>query len=651
MSGIAGLIRFDGQPVADKDVYSITQILRHRGDVHTHTFNQGVLISFGKPVEVSSQISVFASADADLYGQPTTDSFFTTTYTQQGPASFNDLNADFAVAIWDERQQTLCCVRDILGVKPLYYVHHPGRLFAFASEIKALLALSDVMVKPNPSKFRQYLTWPTAYVPYDAETFYESIYNILPGHYLQVNAQTLTQQPYWIVDLEKFNSLDSPEAYADLFRESFTTAVANRIEGKKNVGAHLSGGLDSSSVSCVAQTLLSRQHRPSLHTFNINSGLASTDESEYVQAVVDRYHTQHHTIQQSSAILEAVLKINQLFDRPEHFIIGSDAHLKISRFTQQIDCDAVLTGHDGDSVATFSFSYLDKLFEAEDWQQLLIASRQFVLHPARNLVSVSPNWQQLSDDDKLQKYLAHTLASTLKDQFKKRSFANFLTTLRGQQQFFGIPTTALITYGYQRLVAKLTHQTFVDNALRMDFKQHIAQRSIPLSAQGFKTTRPTDRPLPFTRIVNTWNVLTNEQLNHIGAYYGHQYSFPFFDKQVVELGLATPLSVGFDQGRGRGLIRQGLRGILPSTIVSRITKANFAEYGNLSAQQLYQATQEQFSSSNHPIWEVIDRKLFAGLVNFVYNPRVPALQKTRYNWLMSRSIYLALWLNSVPKKL
>ena len=150
------------------------------------------------------------------------------------------------------------------------------------------------------------------------------------------------------------------------------------------------------------------------------------------------------------------------------------------------------------------------------------------------------------------------------------------------------------------------------------------------------------------QIINTTNVICNEQLNHIGAYYGHQYLFPFFDKQVIELGLSTPLKISFDQGRGRGLIRNGLQTILPSAIVSRLTKVNFVEYGNLSAQQLYLATYELFTKPSHAIWEVIDRVIFSKIVEIVFDPRLPMQRKTRYNWLLSRIIYLALWLGSLP---
>ena len=247
MSGIAGIIRFDGQGVIETDRARVIDLLKHRGGVTSQVVDQGLLMAFGGKIDVTS--TVCATIDADFYVNGSNQSF-TTNYTRSGPMSFNGQDTDFAVALWDSNQKSLFCARDILGVKPLYYVHQPGRFVAFASEIKALLALREVVVRPNEHKFREYLTWATDYVPYSAETFHDSIYSVLPGHYVQINSQTVHVRPYWHIDLKKYSGLSKPEDYSTLFHDSFTEAIKRRISGKQLVGSHLSGGLDSSSVSC-----------------------------------------------------------------------------------------------------------------------------------------------------------------------------------------------------------------------------------------------------------------------------------------------------------------------------------------------------------------------------------------------------------------
>ena len=649
MSGISGMIRFDGQAVAPNDITAFSLALKHRGTVTSQSIAQGVLLAFGGTIEADNTGTVYAVADADVFSGAVTNSSFSANYLKDGPASFNNVNADFAVALWDTHQQVLICARDSLGVKPLYYVHRPGRFFAFATEIKALLALEEVAVTPNQHKFREYLTWPTDYVPYSEETFYETIFSVLPGHYLRVNTQDLSVQAYWKPDVDKYSKLHSADDYSDLFADYFTAAIDARMSGKTRVGAHLSGGLDSSSVSCVAQHLLKQQNRPTLHTFNIDTGLASTDESTYVNAVVNQYHPAHHTVQPLVDVLDSILKINALFDRPEHFIIPSSFHLSVSVEARQLGCDCILTGHDGDSVSTTGLDYLDQLLDDQDWETLRLACGQLVGYPDRNLQYVNDDWLSLTNQAKLEQYILYVIGAEVTKRFKAQPLSTFLSQTRTQTKLLGLSTASILAYCTKRVKDKIAHKNLINNAFSDDFKQRVPSRS-HLSTKALTTQISSEHRVPIDPILNTTNVICNEQLNHIGAHYGHQYSFPFFDKQVVELGLATPLRVCFDQGRGRGLIRNGLQNRLPPAIVSRLTKANFVEYGNLAARQLYEATREEFASPGHAIWAVIDRDAFSKIVETVFNPRIPVRKKTRYNWLLSRIIYLALWLSSLPKK-
>lgn len=648
MGGIAGMIRFDGQGIDPTDTNNIIRLLKHRGNVLSQPIENGLFIAFGGTIEVNSAAPVFATADADVFSNTFTDQPFTSGYLQTGPTSFNNLNADFAVALWDAHQQTLFCARDAMGTKPLYYVHQPNRFFAFASEIKALTVLREVIVKPNKHKFREYLTWPTVYVHYSAETFHETIYSVLPGHFLQVNSGTVTEQAYWQLDFGKFKGLHGINDYSALFHDQFTAAIDSRIRGKKRVGSHLSGGLDSSSVSCVAQSLLIQQHRPTLHTFNIDTEQALAEEQVYVQAVVDQWHPVHHRVHPVNDVLDSVLKIHHLFDRPEQFIIPSSFHLSVSLKAQELGCDILLTGHDGDSVITTGFDFLDQLINAEQWDQFEQASRQFLAPRERNIYHLSDRWPALSDQTKYEKYVLSVIGSHLKKQFKKQPLPAFFAQTLAHKKRFGLSESALMTYVYQRIRAKFNQRTAVDNALSEDFK-----RAVPLrqqqSTEKLVKSLSAENHVGVEEILNNTNVICNEQMNHIGEYYGHTYSYPFFDKNVVELGLATPMPIRFYEGRGRGLIRHGLRDVLPSALLSRFTKANFVEYGTLAALQLYEATREQFSAASHPIWEVIDRRTFSKIIAIVNNPRYPSSRKTRYNWLLSRIIYLSLWLGSLKK--
>ncbi|WP_461149839.1 asparagine synthase-related protein [Spirosoma pulveris] len=639
------MIRFDGQNVTDTDRSRITELLRHRGRVESRLVKGGFLLAFGGLMDATDSTCILADTDAHP------DSFCSAcleSYSYSGSRSFNDQTADFALALWDQARETLVCARDIMGVKPLYYVHQSGRFVAFASEIKALLALKELPIRPNEHKFREYLTWSTDYVPYSTETFYEGVFSILPGHYAELNAQGVDVRPYWQIDLSGYAGLSSPDDYSTLFESTFTEAVSRRMAGKKLVGAHLSGGLDSSSVSCVAQALLRQQQRPTLHTFNIDTQQPAADEQAFVQAVVDKWHPHHHTVHPVPDVLESVQKISQLFDRPEHFIIPSSFHLSVSLATQQVGCDSLLTGHDGDSVATMGFDFLDQLVDATDWVNLETACRQVTGLSGRNLTQVDENWTSLSGQEKFERYALTVIGGNLKRQFREQSIPGFLTTFRAQKAALGLSSSAFVSYLSKRLLSRLKASVPLSSPLSDAFNERVPVRA-QQTASGLTSVPVAGQQMPLNQIVNTTNIVCNEQMNHIGEYYGHSYSFPFFDKNVLELCLATPLSVHFDQGRGRGLIRNGLATVMPSTVANRLTKANFVEYSTLSAQQLYQNTHMLFSSPNHAIWAVVSSEKFARLVKTVFDPQLPVSRKTRFNWMLCRVIYLALWLDTLPK--
>ncbi|MCX6217892.1 asparagine synthetase B [Spirosoma sp.] len=645
MGGIAGIIRFDGQNVLDTDRSRVIELLKHRGNPTSQVVSEGVLLAFGGRLERTGFAD--ATIDIDQYAGTKSGSF-SDTYSRSGFRSLNDLTADFALALWDQTRQTLVCARDCMGIKPLYYVHQPGRFVAFASEIKALLALREVVVRPNEHKFREYLTWSTEYIPYSTETFHNDIFSLLPGHYVEMNAQGVEVLPYWQVDCSRYADLASPNDYSALFQTCFTEAVDRRMAGKKLVGAHLSGGLDSSSVSCVAQALLQQQQRPALHTFNIDTEQPSADEQAFVQAVVDQWHPSHHTVHPISDVLDSVLKINRLFDRPEHFIIPSSFHLSVSEATQQVGCDSLLTGHDGDSVATTGFDFLEQLVDAADWANLKTVCQQVTGLPGRNLVHIDANWTSLSGQAKFDQYALSVIGSNLKKRFREQSITDFLIMFRTQKATLELSSSAFIRYLSKRLLNRLTATVPLASPLSDAFDQRVPVRA-QQTTSGLTAGWTAGQQMPLNQILNTTNVICNEQMNHIGEYYGHSYSFPFFDKNVIELCLTTPLTVHFDQGRGRGLIRNGLGAVLPPAVTSRLTKANFVEYSTLSAQQLYQATRELFSSATHSIWTVVDRQKFDQLVKTVFDRQLPVSRKTRFNWMLCRVIYLALWLDTLPK--
>ncbi len=173
-------------------------------------------------------------------------------YLEWGEACLTRFNGMFAFALWDGERHRLFCARDRLGVKPFYYFWD-GKRFAFASEIKALL---PAMPRPRANERAVFDYLDGAYLDYSDGTFFEGIAQLLPAHYLTVDGNRLTLTRYWDLPNENGVGPRVPEDAAEQFAYLFRDAIRLRLRSDVAIGTCLSGGLDSSSITCVANELM-----------------------------------------------------------------------------------------------------------------------------------------------------------------------------------------------------------------------------------------------------------------------------------------------------------------------------------------------------------------------------------------------------------
>lgn len=162
---------------------------------------------------------------------------------------------DFAFALWDARRKRLLLARDYLGQRPLHY-HRGNGFFAFASMPKGLHALPEVPYAPRTSAMADFLV---LLPDTGSETFFEEVERVPAGHSLSINPGSISLRRYWEPQRKELR-LGSAENYAEALREQMDTAVRSRLRGADGtVAAHLSGGLDSSSVAATAARLFAPQ--------------------------------------------------------------------------------------------------------------------------------------------------------------------------------------------------------------------------------------------------------------------------------------------------------------------------------------------------------------------------------------------------------
>src|SRR5437870_5631539 len=147
-------------------------------------------------------------------------------YEEWGVECLGRFNGMFAFALWDSTRRRLFLARDRVGVKPLYYRWHDRRL-AFASEIKALLALPDVSARPHLPAVTQYMN---AMYTTGEQTWFEGIKRLLPGHYMLTDASGLRMRQWWdLPDAEEPPGERPERYYVQRTRESLEDSVRLRL--------------------------------------------------------------------------------------------------------------------------------------------------------------------------------------------------------------------------------------------------------------------------------------------------------------------------------------------------------------------------------------------------------------------------------------
>jgi asparagine synthase (glutamine-hydrolysing) len=210
-------------------------------------------------------------------------------YEDEGAKCLSKLNGMFSFVIWDKAERTLFAARDRFGIKPFYYALHDDS-FLFGSEIKALFAYEGFPITVNYDALADYLA---LQFTLGKKTLFEGVQKLLPGYYLMLKpGQPVSLQRYWGLDFRV--DTDHTENYFEhqLLR-LLEDSVRIQLRADVPVGAHLSGGLDSSTVAALASSLLDSP----IHTFS--GGFkedARYDETHHARLVAEQHNTIHHEI-------------------------------------------------------------------------------------------------------------------------------------------------------------------------------------------------------------------------------------------------------------------------------------------------------------------------------------------------------------------
>lgn len=601
MSAIAGVYYLDEGRVEQENLAQMLDVLAHRGPDGADIWVDGS-VGFGHRmlwttpeslieklplVNRASNIAITSDSRIDnreeliaafeldnCSSEQITDSeLILAAYEKWDEKCPEHLLGDFVFVIWDKRKQTLFCARDHMGVKPFYYYYKPGEVFAFASEIKALLSLTEVPCRLNEVRIADYLS---LMLEDKAITSYQNILRLPPAHNMVVNLQGIQTFCYWSLDPKREIKLDSDAAYAEEFRKIFTEAVRCRLRSAFPIASQLSGGLDSSSVTCVARDILSAKNinGTALHTIStIFDNINQCDERPFINSVLEQGGLIPHYIHGDKvgplSSLEEVFKYeDEGFVGPSHFYPWI-----ANRTANQLGMRVVLDGLDGDTTVCHGTSRITELARQGNWKTCLDEVTKFSPHFGVKPYTAFKNYA----------------LPYLKEFVTNFRWIAFFQGLQLIHKHFGVSRKNLLFHHgikpfikqvkqlWQPKNQKIVNTSVSHNLLvRRNFAQYIG-----LDERFQKFDSLNDKPL--TAREQHWLSLTQgvlpyvlERMDLCAANFSLEVRHPFMDKRLIEFCLALPAEQKLSNGFGRMVMRRALEGILPEKVQWRGGKADLS---------------------------------------------------------------------------
>ena len=455
-------------------------------------------------------------------------------YREEGEDCVQVLNGMFSYAIWDRKERTLFAARDRLGIKPFYYVHR-GNSFAFASEIKALFKVDILAPELNHDALADYFTFQ---LTLGKKTLFKDVHKLLPAHTLLLKPDgTLTRKRYWDIDFT-IDTEHTEEYFHSRLLRLLEDAVRLRLRADVPVGAHLSGGLDSSTMASQAAALLSSP----INTFSggFREG-AQYDETPYAQIVAKRIGSQHYEVFPTALdFVDTMPKLIYHMDVP---VAGPGVFPQyfVSKLASQ-HVKVVLGGQGGDEIFGGYTRYLIAYLEAciRGGIEGTNEDKKYVV----DFASILPNLPQLQGYEPLMRYF---FQDGLFDSPDKRYF-RLIDRSRGVKDLV-VEDAMSGANGYDAF------NTFAKLFNGDDCKSYFNR----MTRFDLMTLLPA--------------LLHVEDRTSMAA--SLESRVPLLDHRIIELAASIPPMIKYKGGRSKHIFREVVKHIIPSEIYNREDKMGF----------------------------------------------------------------------------
>ena len=459
----------------------------------------------------------------------------------------------FAFAVWDRQDRKLHLVRDRAGEKPLYY-GWCGKTFLFGSELKAMRAHPNWKAEINRNSVAAMMRHFYIPVPY---SIYQGIYKLIPGTILTLSLDELHQiktapepRPYWSAKDEiekahanpfKGNDEKGIQALEGLLKQ----AISGQMIADVPLGAFLSGGIDSSLIVALMQSL---QSDP-VKTFTIGFHEAGYNEAEFAKAVAKHLGTDHTEIYVTpNEAMSVISKLPHLYDEP-----FADPSQIPTFLVSQLARQHVTVSLSGDAGDELFGGYNRYFWTSNIWSKLGWIPGGMRQALADGIRTVSPeSWNRAFDGfswvipNKLRYSIPgdklHKLATVLTVKQPEEVYRNLISSWKNPE--------ALILGSHEE-------ETILTDSKRWADLPQLEQRMMYLD---FVTYLPDDILVKVDRAAMGVSLETR---------------VPFLDHRVIEFAWSLPLSMKIRGGVGKWILRQLLYKHVPQGLIER-PKTGFA---------------------------------------------------------------------------
>ncbi len=315
------------QPLANEDE---TLWVVFNGEIFNYVELRAELIALGHSFRTHSDTEVIVHA-----------------YEAWGDESFARFNGQFAIALWETREQKLVFARDRLGVRPLHYTEHDGRV-VFASEVKGIFAADASIPRAFDARgLEETFTFWTIVPP---QSVFAGIAEVRPGHVRTYAGGNVSEKPFWtphypIGSEHRFEgTLDDA---IDATRDALTRATELRmLRADVPVGSYLSGGLDSSLVAALGLAAKGSKFA----TFSLRFEDAEYDETKYQRLLAQRLGTDHHEVVVSANDIANVFRDTIIHTERPILRTAPAPLFLLSKLVHDAGIKVVLTGEGADEM-------------------------------------------------------------------------------------------------------------------------------------------------------------------------------------------------------------------------------------------------------------------------------------------------------------